>query len=332
MNEEAFVRRREAEWARLTWLCDKAEGGAKALTTAELDELVRRYRSASSDLAVARTFGHHPPLIGALNDLVGRAYSTLYRRPRRSVGTLVAATLVRAARTVRRRRAFVYASLVLLLGSAFGAYFVALHNADFAGSIIPPNDPNLQAWTSGQFEPRSSSTNTAAWAMYASHNPMVSVVAGAVGAASFGILSATLMAATGAQAGVLASAMTKVGKLPFLIVSITPHGVTEISGAAIAAAGGLLLGWSVIDPGRRSRADALRAAGPDAGVMLLIGVALTLIAAPIEGFFSFNPAVPHFARIIVATSSLLAWLAFWIGFGRDEDEDDAAEVSASQGA
>ncbi len=325
MNEEAFVRRREGEWQRLAWLCAKAEGSPRALTTAELDEMVRRYRAASSDLAHARTFGHHPPLIDSLNDLVGQAYGVIYRRPRRAVLRLLAAALVRAAKTVRRRRAYVLTSLILLLGSAFVSFFIARMNPEFSNAIIPHGDANLKGWLSGSFDPRSSSQSAMMWAFYASHNPQVSIVAGAIGAASFGILSATLMAATGAQVGVLAAEMSKVGKLPFLLVSITPHGVTEISGAAIAAAGGLLLGWSLIDPGRRSRAAALRAAGPDAGIMLLIGVALTFMAAPIEGFFSFNPSVPHVARIAVAVTTLLAWLAFWSGFGRSEDERAVTE-------
>ena len=324
MNEESFVRRREGEWARLGWLCDKADPDARRLTTAELDELVRRYRAASSDLAFARTFGQHPPLIDSLNDLVGRAYSVIYRRPRRPALAMLGLALARAAQTVRRRRAFVLASLIVLLGSAFLAYFIAGSNTEFRDAIIPAGDPNLQAWTSGRFDERSSSENAMAWALYASHNPQVSIVAGAVGAASFGVLSATLMAATGAQTGVLASHMSDVHKLPFLIVSILPHGITEISGAAIAAAAGLLLGWSLIDPGRRSRADSLRAAGPDAGVLLLIGVALTFMAAPIEGFFSFNPLVPHVARIAVILVTLLGWIAFWTGFGRTPEEDGVA--------
>ncbi len=320
MNEEAFVRRREKEWQRLSWLCDKADSNPAALTTAEFDEFVRRYRAASSDLAHARTFGHHPPLIDSLNDLVGRAYGVLYRRPRRPALKMVVAMLARAAQTVRRRRAFVLASLTLLFGSAVLAYFVAGNNADFRACFFAPNDPNLMAWKSGRHDARTSGESAMMWAFYATNNPKVSIIAGAVGAASFGVLSASLMAMTGGQIGVLASEMSSVGKLPFLFVSITPHGVTEISGAAIAAAGGLLLGWSLIDPGRRSRAASLRAAGPDAGILLLIGVALTFMAAPIEGYFSFNPNVPTFAKIVVAVSTLLAWLAFWTGFGRTEEE------------
>ncbi len=325
MNEEAFVRRREAEWARLSWLCAKADADPKNLSTPELDEMVRRYRAASSDLAHARTFGHHPPLIDSLNDLVGRTYGVLYRRPRRPALAMLVAAIARAAQTVRRRRAFVLASLIVLVGSAFLAFFIAGNNADFRDAIIPSSDANLQGWMKGDFEARSGSESAMMWALYASHNPQVSIVAGAVGAASFGLLSATLMAMTGAQTGVLAYHMSTVHKLPFLLVSILPHGITEISGAAIAAAGGLLLGWALIDPGRRSRADSLRAAGPDAGVLLLVGVVLTFMAAPIEGFFSFNPHVPHAARVVVIVATLLGWLAFWNGFGRTPQEKGVVE-------
>ena len=326
MNEEAFVRRREGEWARLSWLCAKADGNPKSLSTQELDELVRRYRAASSDLAHARTFGHHPPLIDSLNDLVGRAYGVLYRRPRRPALAMLVAALARTAQTVRRRRAFIRASLILLLGSAIVSFFVAGNNADFREPFLAQmGGETVRAWTSGGFPGRTSSESAMMWAFYAAHNPQVSIVAGAVGAASFGLLSATMMAQNGALVGVLASEMHRVHKLPFLLVSILPHGVTEMSGAAIAASAGLLLGWALIDPGRRSRADSLRAAGPDAGVLLLIGVAQTFMAAPIEGFFSFNPLVPHGARVAVIVLTLLGWLAFWNGFGRTPEEDAGVE-------
>lgn len=321
MNEEAFVRRREKEWQRLGWLCSKADSNPRSLSVAEFDELVRRYRSASSDLAHARTFGHHPPLIDSLNDLVGRAYGVLYRRPRRPLGAMFVSALARAAQTVRRRRAFVLASLILLLGSGFLSYWLAGNNAEFREAIVPAQMGDVfESWKKGDFPSRTGGENGMMTAFYMTNNPRVSIIAGAVGAASFGLLSATMMAQNGAMVGVLASEMSKVHKLPFLIVSILPHGITEMSGAAIAAAAGLLLGWALIDPGRRSRADSLRAVGPDAGILLLIGVALTLMAAPIEGFFSFNRDVPHYARVVVALLTLLGWLAFWTGFGRTEDE------------
>jgi uncharacterized membrane protein SpoIIM required for sporulation len=109
-----------------------------------------------------------------------------------------------------------------------------------------------------------------------------------------------------------------VGNLDFLVSSIIPHGVPEISGLWISCSAGLLLGWALINPGRRSRGEALKAVGKDAIVLLAISVVLMFIAAPIEGFFSFNPRIPGAVKVTVAVLEAIGWLAFWSFFGRDE--------------
>ncbi len=43
------------------------------------------------------------------------------------------------------------------------------------------------------------------------------------------------------------------------------------------------------------------------------------IAAPIEGFLSFNPAVPSSIKVIFAVGSFIAWLAFYAGYGKDRE-------------
>ena len=44
---------------------------------------------------------------------------------------------------------------------------------------------------------------------------------------------------------------------------------------------------------------------------------MMFIAAPIEGFFSFNPHVPGWLKTTVAVISVIAWATFWTGFGRN---------------
>ena len=46
---------------------------------------------------------------------------------------------------------------------------------------------------------------------------------------------------------------------------ILPHGLLELTAVFVAAGAGLRLGWSWIDPGRRTRAQALREEGRAAG-------------------------------------------------------------------
>ena len=54
MNEMAFVEKREPDWKRLTFLCDRADATIKNLKPEELHEFVRLYRRVSADLALVR--------------------------------------------------------------------------------------------------------------------------------------------------------------------------------------------------------------------------------------------------------------------------------------
>jgi uncharacterized membrane protein SpoIIM required for sporulation len=90
----------------------------------------------------------------------------------------------------------------------------------------------------------------------------------------------------------------------------------------ISGAAGLLMGYSLINPGRRRRGDALRAAGKDALVLLITATLMMFMAAPIEGFFSFNPRVPVGAKIAFAIVSAIAWGLFWVFYGRPSESGD----------
>lgn len=321
MNEQSFVNRREPDWQRITMLCDKADTSVSRLSAEELRELVRLYRRVSTDLSLARTKSSNLQLIDFLNDLAGRAYAILYREPRKPLWNVLLGAVELSAQTVRRRRWFVFTSILILVASCVAVYALVALDPQTRSFFIPPGaQDNVDAWKLGRFPERSGSEGFMMAGFYASNNPKVAIISGAVGAGSFGILSVLLIAQNGAMLGVLAHEVATVGKLGFLASSIFPHGVPEMSGMIISGASGLLLGYALINPGRRSRGDALREVGRDAIVLLATSVVMMFIAAPIEGFFSFNPRVPWFVKVAVGVVSLAAWLAFWSFFGRTEDE------------
>jgi len=320
MNEQSFVDRRETDWQRLSKLCDKAESGLKQLSSQELRDLIRLYRRISTDLALARTKSTNTPLIGFLNDLAGRAYGIIYRAPKQAFWGNIAAAIALSAQTVRRNKWFVLTSATIFFGSAFFIFGLMTWVPDVKEKIIPPAmDKLFDSWRSAKFEQRSGSESGMMAGFYASNNPRTAIITGAVGAGSFGLISIYLLFNNGAILGALAHEMAKVGKLGFLISSIAPHGVPELSGIIVAGSTGLLLAYAVINPGRRRRGDAIKAVGKDAIVLLSTSVILMFIAAPIEGFFSFQPTVPQWLKGAVAIVSLCAWGAFWVGYGRTTD-------------
>src|SRR2546428_10456079 len=73
MTVDRFVEDRRARWARLGNLISEANGRVERLAPSDVLELGRLYRSASSDLAVARRDFALDAAAERLNDLVATA-------------------------------------------------------------------------------------------------------------------------------------------------------------------------------------------------------------------------------------------------------------------
>jgi len=321
MNEVAFVGKREADWKRLTFLCDRADSTIQMLRPEELHEFIRLYRRISADLALVRTKSTNIQLIDYLNDLAGRAYAILYKAPRKPFFKAIGDSIVGCAQTVRRCKFFVLASALLFVCSGLLTFGLMHFVPDTRTFFVPDNEKELfDQWKEGHFEERTGSNSTMMTGFYAVNNPTVSMQAGAISAATFGIGTAEILYQNGVIIGALAYEMNTVGKVGFLFASIMPHGIPELSGIVMAGSAGFVMGWALINPGRRKRGEALKAAGKDAITLLCTAVVLMFIAAPIEGFFSFNPHVPTPLKVVVIGVEAVFWGFFWVGFGRSEEE------------
>lgn len=320
MNEVAFVEKREPEWKRLAYLTDRADIGPRNLTPEELREFVLLYRRVSSDLAKARTSSSNLELVEFLNDLVGRAYMCMYRPKRGSVLKAIGIAVETYARTVRKLRAFVWFSIAVFLIGVFGVYHLLRARPDLREHFVAPQMEGVfKQWAEGDMEERSGSESILATSMYSANNPFVAMYTGGKAVGSFGILTTQLLFQNGAMLGALANDVAKVGRLGYLIVRVTPHGVTEMSGLIFACAGGYAMAWALISPGRRKRGEALLEAAKDGLVVYIGGICLMFVAAPIEGFFSFNPIVPEWVKAFFAVGSLAGWILFYSGYGKKKE-------------
>src|SRR5438270_12376930 len=78
MTVDRFVEDRRARWARLENLISEANGRVERRAPSDVLELGRLYRSATSDLAVARRDFADDAATERLNDLVAAAHSLVY--------------------------------------------------------------------------------------------------------------------------------------------------------------------------------------------------------------------------------------------------------------
>lgn len=324
MNEVAFVEARKPDWDRLTTLCQKADLTPRYLQDEEFKEFIGLYRRVSGDLALARTQSSNLALVEQLNQLVGQAYLVLYRPRRKNFFSALANGIVTYAQTVRRRSVFVLLAFVtFMLGNFLG--FLALDHAPASRSyLVPPQfEASFEQWKEGTYSDRSGSDSLGATGFYASNNPRVAMIIAAMSAGTFGIGTFYLTVQNGLVTGALLHEVGTTGTTFHTVVSILPHGVTEIQGMVIASAAGYVMAAGLIAPGRRTRAQSLREAMKDGIVLMIGGIVLMYIAAPFEGFFSFNPNVPYWAKVAMAVIVGVAWIAFYLGIGGESPQNES---------
>jgi uncharacterized membrane protein SpoIIM required for sporulation len=99
-----------------------------------------------------------------------------------------------------------------------------------------------------------------------------------------------LLISTGRMLGTISGLVWNGGYFVGFYALILTHGVLELSAICLAAAGGLRLGWALLAPGRYTRADAFKAAAPDAFGLLAGSVLMLVVAGIIEAFVT-----PHFS-------------------------------------
>jgi uncharacterized membrane protein SpoIIM required for sporulation len=319
VNEVLFVEQREPDWKRLKFLADKADSSPVRLSPDELEELMRLYRRVSGDLSKVRTVSANTDLIHFLNDLCARAYGVLYRAPRFKFGRALAGGIVAAARTARRRWVSLAVSACLFLGSAAFAFLALTYAPETKAHFVPEEwSDTFRSWREGQMEERSLGESLGMTGFYMGNNPRAAIATGAISASTFGVGSAALVFFNGALLGALVHELAPVGRVGYLLAQVMPHGVTELTGLVFSGASGFVMAAALLRPGQRTRGQALKEAAKDALVLLLTAIAMMFLAAPIEGFFSFQPSVPIWAKVAFAILSAIAWAAFWIGYGREK--------------
>lgn len=311
-----FRAEREADWAALEALLDRAEKGSlRRLSNDDLVDLPRLYRATLSALSVARATSLDADLVAYLESLSARAYFFVY-----GVREGAAARLVRFMRTdwPRAVRALWRETLVSALLLAIGTV---------AGVILVTRDPGwfnsfVPADLAGGRGPQSSSAALRATLYGGGQGPLgvlasflftnnarVAIAAFALGFAA-GLPTALLMLATGCMFGAFLALFASHGLLVPLLGWIMIHGTTELFAIVLAGAAGFHIGGAVVFPGALARTAAVEAAGRRAAAVV-IGVGVMLfVAALLEGF-ARQLITDDAVRFGVAVTMLAGWLGYF---------------------
>ena len=320
MELDAFIRERRPRWDRFERLLDDVERHPdQSLDTKTLQELVRLYRQACSDLNHARSITAQPMLLDRLNQLTGRGYRYVYRDARRI--TLLEATknlfLHEVPATFRRERSVVAAAAAaMILGGVFG--FAAIWSNPHLGDDLVPGMFQTESARKRveQLEKEDERINTvqaaAAFGAYLmQHNIKVSFLCFSLGALTiFG--GYAILFYNGVILGAVAAQYMLDGVTTFFLAWVGPHGALELPAIIFSGAAGIKAGRALLLPGNLSVASSLRRAFPDLRRMLLGTAAILVLAGLIEGSFSqyTSKTFPYPFKISVAIALFVLLLSY----------------------
>jgi uncharacterized membrane protein SpoIIM required for sporulation len=325
MKEVQFSARRAAVWAAWDeWLSSRRVRGATAegdapplaarslaappLADLPLADLPSEFRALCHDLSLARDREYSMPLQDALHRRVLQAHQRIYGAQAKQGSAWLTFLLAAFPALVRREWKTVAAAACLFFVPFLGAIALAQRVPESVYLVLAPEQVGaVEAMYAPTAEhlgrPATATTEWAMWAFYVANNVRIDFQCFA-GGLVFGLGSAFFLVYNGLVLGAMAGHVTRIGFIETFWGFVAGHSALELVGVALSGAAGLVLGMSLVSPGPRSRAAALRTRGAVAARLLAGAAVMTFLAAFIEAFWSPNRAVPVVVKYGVG-------VAFW---------------------
>jgi uncharacterized membrane protein SpoIIM required for sporulation len=312
----SFVAQRQEAWDELTALVDGARGRVHRLRAAQVHRLGRGYRQVVADLAYARRCYPGDPVTVRLEALARRARPLVYGTPAERRSLVWFATTGYWQRVREAPRFLLVAALALLVPTV--AVGVWAHGSPAAAVRVA----QVSELTAGIAErgPRNpdapgpdAAVSTSLSTQIFTNNARVALAAFA-GGLTAGVLTVVSVGFNGLILGLVAGLAVQRGSGAAFVRLVVPHGVLELSLIVVSASAGLRMGWALLRPGHRSRAEALATEGR-AGIELGLGTAFLLVPCGlVEGFVTPRGlSVPAALAVGLGLGALFWGLVVWRG-------------------
>lgn len=330
MDLDAYAAAHGHEWTELEALARR-----RRLTGPEADELVRLYQSGAAELSALQTGAGQSVVADRLSLTLSRArlrFTGAGRNLASQVPTFFVAQLPAALWRVRWLSVAVLLVTVVVATSfavwaagspavlaSFGSeeFRRQFATEDFVNyySKSAPSSFTGQVWTNNAF-----------------------IAAQCVAFGITGVWVPYVVLNNAMNVGISAGLMAEQGRLEYFFLYILPHGQLELYSIFVAGGAGLMIFWSWVAPGARTRGQALAQDGR-ALITVAVGLMLALlVSGVIEGFVT-RQDWPWAIKIGIGTVALVGFLAYqWVLGGRahragqtgdlDEFEAGATELVA----
>ncbi|MEO5921190.1 MAG: stage II sporulation protein M [Pseudolysinimonas sp.] len=304
MDLDAYSAANSAEWDRLAQLAER-----RALDGASADQLIEHYQAGSTHLSVIRT------TVGESAQADGLSLA-LWRARQRFTGTAANPLRQLTVLFVHQLPAALYRIRWLTLAVALATVLIAVVFAVWYSSdprVFATLGPRsaLQRFAEQDFVNYYSDSSVAGFSGQVwTNNAWLAAQCIMFGITGFWV--PYVVFGNAMSLGVAAAIMNEFGRLDDFFLYIAPHGQLELYSIFLAAAAGLMIFWSWIAPGARTRLQALAEDGR-AFFTIVIGLAITLLMSGIIEGFVTRQDWPWAIKIGIGTVALAVVLFYqWV--------------------
>ena len=284
-NLDQFVSDRSPTWFELDRLVEQAGNRPSRLGANGVRRFGECYRATAADLALARRRFPGDPIVARLELLVHRSRQGVYNSPSSRTG-VVEFFANGYWRRIRERKVFLVISfLCLVVPTLLGGYW-AWRDPGPASGLVPTSYQSVtQPRTPGQGLGLTVDQESAMASRIFTNNIGVTFYAFS-GGLLLGLGTLYVLLQNGIMLGVVGGLAIGAGNGRSFFELVTAHGVLELSCIVVAGAAGLRLGWAIIDPGNRTRGEALREEARAAIEIILGTMPWLVVAGLVEGFLT----------------------------------------------
>ncbi|WP_314102420.1 stage II sporulation protein M [uncultured Frigoribacterium sp.] len=330
MDLDAYAAAHGHEWTELEALARR-----RRLTGPEADELIRLYQSGAAELSALQTAAGPSVVADRLSLTLSRArlrFTGAGRNLASQVPAFFVAQLPAALWRVR------WASIAVLLVTVVVATSFAVWAAGSPAVLASFGSEEFrrQFATEDFVDYYSESAPSSFTGQVWTNNAFIAAQCVAFGIT--GVWVPYVVLSNAMNVGISAGLMAEQGRLEYFFLYILPHGQLELYSIFVAGGAGLMIFWSWVAPGARTRGQALAQDGR-ALITVAVGLMLALlVSGVIEGFVT-RQDWPWPIKIGIGTVALAGFLAYqWVLGGRahragqtgdlDEFEAGATELVA----
>ena len=304
-----FVARHTAEWSRLEALVRRASS-PRRMSGAEVDELVELYQRTATHLSVVQSSGGDPVLVGRLSSLVARGRTAVTGTRKGALRDVARFLTVDFPAVLYRARWWWVGTTVFFLVVTVAWTVWLLHHPDQRNQLAPAATVRQLVEHDFQDYYKQAPAHDFAAKVF-TNNAFIAAMTIASGLL-LGIPVLFLLYQNAVNVAVDGAFMIAGHRTGLFFGLIVPHGLLELTTIFVSAGLGLRLGWTVIDPGRRTRAQALAEEGRATIVGALGTTLMLLVSGIIEGFVTPS-GLPTWARVGIGVLAEIGFL--WVVFG-----------------